>query len=62
MPRVSQVIPISVSYRDKGLDSIDVLLLHLRDPRAGCKQGEASQSLHIRISFQLKPSKDSQHI
>lgn len=57
MPRVSQVVPISVSHRDKRLDCIDVLLLHLGDPRAGCEQGESSQSLHVRISLQLEPSK-----
>lgn len=65
MPRVSQIIPISVSHSDKSLDGINVLLLHLCDPSAGCEQCEASQSLHVRISLQLESSKihsAAQHI
>lgn len=56
MPRVSQVVPVSVSHCDEGLDGINVLLLHLGDACARREQGEASQSLHICISLQLEPA------
>lgn len=55
MPGVAQVVAISVGHSDKGLDGIDVLLLHLCDARASCQQGEPRQRLHVRISLQLVP-------
>lgn len=39
---------------DEGLDGVDVLLLHLRDARAGRQQGEARQGLDISITLQLQ--------
>lgn len=53
MPGVAQVVAISVGHSDKGLDGIDVLLLHFCNARAGCQQGEPRQRLHIRVPLQL---------
>lgn len=53
MPGVAQVVSISVGHSDQGLNGVNILLLHLCDAGAGCKQGESGQSLNIGISLQL---------
>lgn len=53
MPGVAQVVAISVSHSDEGLDGVDVLLLHFSNARAGSEQSEPRQSLNIRVSLQL---------
>lgn len=54
MPGVSQVIPVSVGHGDQGLNSVDVLLLHLGDAGAGRQQGEPGQGLDIGVPLQLQ--------
>lgn len=54
MPGVAQVVPISVGHSDQGLDSVDVLLLHLCDAGTGGQQGEPGQGLDVRIPLQLQ--------
>lgn len=54
MPRVAQVVSISVGHSDQCLNGVNVLLLHLCDAGAGCQQGESGQGLDISVSLQLK--------
>lgn len=60
MPGVSKIISIGVGHCDKCLDSVDVLLLHLGDARAGREQREAGQGLYVRISLQLEQTETQQ--
>lgn len=53
VPGVAQVVSVSVSHSDEGLDGVDVLLLHLCDAGAGRQQREAGQRLHVRVPLQL---------
>lgn len=46
-----------MGHCDKGLDGVDVFLLHLGDARAGREQREAGQGLYVCISLQLEQSK-----
>lgn len=54
MPGVAQVVSVSMSYSDQGLDGVNILLLHLCDAGTGCQQGESGQGLDICISLQLQ--------
>lgn len=53
VPRVAQVVSVSVGHSDEGLNGVDVLLFHFRDARARRQEGEPRQSLHVRIPLQL---------
>lgn len=53
MPGAAQVVSISVRHSDKGLYSVYVLLLHLRDAGAGSQQSEPGQGLDVGIPLQL---------
>lgn len=54
VPGIPKVVAIGVSHCNKRLYGVNVFLLHFCDAGAGCKQGEASKSLNIGISFQLQ--------
>lgn len=57
MPGVAQVIAVSVSHSDEGLDGVDVLLLHFSDARAGSEQSEPRESLNVGVPLQLLTKK-----
>lgn len=53
VPGIPKVVAISVSHCNKRLYGVNVFLLHFCDAGAGRQQGEASESLHVGIAFQL---------